>query len=309
MPTVTRDQVSEPVPEEQEELSYGQRLAMELDSQEEEDEVTPQVEEKEVEVKEDGKQEENKEEAKTGEEAGDTGDREEEKVDPRDSEIAELRAMVRDARKEIALLRARGETDRKTLDAIKQAKPGADLLDEDESKVPEVEPSDLEKLQGEIADIGARRGESLRSLLATMEVNPKYEDVRDVCSRSNFNDMVEAIATQYAKDEGLDMAVAILAVEKSIWQLDNPYKFLYENIKEHHPRYAVKREPPKEKEPPKAPTSIMSVGTGDAGEKSGWTSARIDALMDQYEAGQVSYTEVKKIPSDVYDRYLAGQLP
>src|SRR5574343_542323 len=100
--------------EEAKEVSAAQFLADELDSSDDDDVV---VEEKTPEVtKEDesGEQEKDTKEAEA-KEAGDVSDRKEEEIVPqRDEELAELRAMLRDARKEIAMLKAGKQTDRKS---------------------------------------------------------------------------------------------------------------------------------------------------------------------------------------------------
>ena len=44
----------------------------------------------------------------------------------------------------------------------------------------------------------------------------------------------------------------------------------------------------------------MNVGSGNAAEKSGWTSAMIDNLPE---------TELDRVPKDVYARYMQGDLP
>ena len=147
-----------------------------------------------------------------------------------------------------------------------------------------------------------------------MKYTPDYKDIDEVVSQTNFDDIVEAIAKEYSKDAGVDLAEAILEVEASIWKLDNPYEFMYSNIKQYHPKYAKagnkakeeevkevpKEVPPRERKPAEAPTSIMNVGSGNAAEKSGWTSAMIDNLPEY---------ELDRVPKDVYDRYMRGELP
>ena len=303
--------------EETKEVSAAQFLADALDSSDDDDVVvedevkTPEV------TKEDesGKQEKDTKEAEA-KEAGDVGDRKEEEIVPqRDEELAELRAMLRDARKEIAMLKAGKQTSDKTLKVLQERKESSDLLDDDEVKKEEkVEPTRLEALNDEIKVIARARGENLRTIRTVMKYTPEYKDIDEVVSQTHFDDIVEAIAKEYSKDAGVDLAEAILEVEASIWKLDNPYEFMYSNIKQYHPKYAkagnkakeeevkeaAKEVPPRERKPAEAPTSIMNVGSGNAAEKSGWTSAMIDNLPEY---------ELDRVPKDVYARYMQGDLP
>lgn len=304
--------------EETKEVSAAQFLADALDSSDDDDVVEDEVKTPEVTKEaEGGKQEKDTKEAEA-KEAGDGSDRKEEeveKVPQRDEELAELRAMLRDARKEIAMLKAGKQTSDKTLKALAERKESSDLLDDDEKKEEDkIEPSKLELLNEEIKQIARVRGDNLRTIRTVMKYTPDYKDIDEVVSQTNFDDIVEAIAKEYSKDAGVDLAEAILEVEASIWKLDNPYEFMYSNIKQYHPKYAKagnkakeeevkevpKEVPPRERKPAEAPTSIMNVGSGNAAEKSGWTSAMIDNLPEY---------ELDRVPKDVYDRYMRGELP
>ena len=191
--------------EETKEVSAAQFLADALDSSDDDDVVvedevkTPEVT-KEVEG---GKQEEDTKEAEA-KEAGDVSDRKEEEVVPqRDEELAELRAMLRDARKEIAMLKAGKQTSDKTLKVLQERKESSDLLDDDEVKKEEkVEPTRLEALNDEIKVIARARGENLRTIRTVMKYTPEYKDIDDVVSKTHFDDIVEAIAKEYSKDAG-----------------------------------------------------------------------------------------------------------
>ena len=145
--------------EEAKEVSAAQFLADALDSSDDDDVVEDEVKTPEV-TKEDesGKQEKDTKEAEA-KEAGDISDRKEEEVVPqRDEELAELRAMLRDARKEIAMLKAGKQTSDKTLKVLQERKESSDLLDDDEVKKEEkVEPTRLEALNDEIKAIGRAR--------------------------------------------------------------------------------------------------------------------------------------------------------
>ena len=314
-----RDQAvseSAAIDESTKEVSAAQFLADALDSSDDDDVVEDKVKTPEVTKEvEGGKQEEDAKEAEA-KEAGNVSDRKEEEIVPqRDEELAELRAMLRDARKEIAMLKAGKQTSDKTLKVLQERKESSDLLDDDEVKKEEkVEPTRLEALNDEIKVIARARGENLRTIRTVMKYTPEYKDIDEVVSQTHFDDIVEAIAKEYSKDAGVDLAEAILEVEASIWKLDNPYEFMYSNIKQYHPKYAkagdkaekapakeeVKEVPPRERKPAEAPTSIMNVGSGNAAEKSGWTSAMIDNLPEY---------ELDRVPKDVYARYMQGDLP
>lgn len=161
--------------------------------------------------------------------------------------------------------------------------------------------SRVEQLQNAITQIGAERGASLDLLLATMEQGT-YKDVKSVCSRSNFDDVFEVIASEMAK-EGRDYDESLLEVELSIWAKENPYLYMYDLIKQYHPSYAQTTAKPgsKGKEAPTvvvAPGSISDKG-GDSSVKTGWTSERIDNLPED---------QLGTVPKDVYDKYMAGTL-
>lgn len=142
------------------------------------------------------------------------------------------------------------------------------------------------------------RNMMLDNLLETMEINPKYEDIREVVSQDHFDDMVEAMAAVVAEKEGMPEADAEKRLRGEIWGLTNPYKFMYGQIKKYHPKYAKDAEV---KEGDKSiPNTVKSIhdASGDTG-STGWTATRIDE-MDEKEIGN--------IPKDIYDKYLKGQL-
>lgn len=211
----------------------------------------------------------------------------------------ELRQLLRDQKKEIALLQGK----------MSRVETGLKETMEEDEKDP-LAPSDVEQLQHTISQIGQEKGTVLETLVEAMELKPDYADLREVCSREHFDDIFEEVGKAVAIKEGIDPTVAALALEAEIWQMDNPYKYMYEIIKEHHPTYAKeeseKEEPekkkaaePEKKEPEPAPTSIASVGGSDADTKSGWTSKRIDELSED---------ELDKVPNEVYQQYLRGEL-
>ena len=212
--------------------------------------------------------------------------------DPRMREVKELRQMLRASKREISTMKAQ-------LSRTAQ-RP---VLNEDGEEVP-VELSRIELLQNEIGRIGAEKSAVLDVLVETMEMSPKYEDVRQVCTRTHFDDLFESAAMEVAKESGKPYDEALLEVELSVWKMANPYKYMYGMIKQYHPKFAQKTAAPATPKPsakpaPPAPSALSALGGGDGDIKSGWTSARIDAM---------DVDELDKVPRDVYDKYLAGTL-
>ena len=223
-------------------------------------------------------------------------------------EVKDLRQMVRTSKRELTVTQAKlerlGERP-----ARKEARDEDDDDDEDEGKGKEKEESlsTVEKLQGAIAHVGATKGAALDILLETMEQNSKYEDIREVCSRGNFDDIFEVIAAEATKDGG-NLDETLLEVELNVWNKSNPYKYMYDLIKKYHPTYAKKegaaepgdkkKEEGKDKTPVKAPGTIADKG-GDSNLKSGWTAKRIDDLPED---------ELHTVPKEIYDKYMYGEL-
>jgi hypothetical protein len=164
--------------------------------------------------------------------------------------------------------------------------------------------SDVEQLQADIADLGETRAGELTQLLEVMELNPKYEDVKVVCSRRNFDDILEMAAVDVAQSKGISETTAALLLEREVWANANPYKYMYDLVKGYHPKYQgrVQEEAAvvtKRKVAADAPVSVSGIAGGDAGITSGWTSSKIDALAE---------TDLGKVPPDVYEKYLQGTL-
>jgi len=225
-------------------------------------------------------------------------------VDLLRDELKDLRQMLRTSKREQTQLQAKLERLGKRTVATEGDE---EELDEDGKPVKkEEEPlSRLEELQQGIAQIGQERGASLDVLLETMEQNPKYTDVKEVCSRANFDDLFEAIASQIVEEKGGDINEVLLEVEFNTWNRANPYSYMYDLIKKYHPTYVKKEttavpegDKGKKKEPAKAPGSIAGLG-GDSDLKSGWTKAKIDALPEE---------ELDTVPADIYDKYMRDQL-
>ena len=217
-------------------------------------------------------------------------------------EVKDLRQMVRTSKRELTITQAK-------LERLGEKPARDEDEDEDEGegkkegKEKEESLSTIEELQGAIAHIGATKGASLDILLETMEQNSKYEDIREVCSRGNFDDIFEVIAAEATKDGG-NLDETLLEVELNVWNKTNPYKYMYDLIKKYHPSYVTKEgaaEPgdkKKDKTPVKAPGTIADK-SGDSNLKSGWTAKRIDNMPED---------ELHTIPKDVYAKYMKDEL-
>jgi hypothetical protein len=148
------------------------------------------------------------------------------------------------------------------------------------------------------------RNDTLEQLVEVMAVNPKYEDVNEVCSQGNTDDVVEMLAEAYVSENGGNADEVADGILAALWAKPNPYKEIYELVKQHHPTYAVEEgaegkpaKPPKEK-PAVAPSlSGLPAGGGKSG--TGWTSSRIDGLSEK---------ELEKVPADVYAKYMRDEL-
>lgn len=183
-------------------------------------------------------------------------------------------------------------------------------------------PGELEQLHQDIQKIQEERKTFLDEAKALMEINPKFEDVDSVITSRRVSDIVELAAKNLAPKYSKDEVSMGLIIEKNIWSMPNPYKYLYELIKDNHPDFVKKGGESKgedakeskeiveaekhpdskvteEKKPVTTPTSIASVSSGTQN-NGGWTSARIDDMPE---------SELNKVPKDIYAAYLAGELP
>ncbi len=230
-------------------------------------------------------------------------------------EADDLRLQLREQRKQIALMQAKLDRLDKRPTAVVAPKEDVDEDDEiDEKQIPVPPPevlADIEIYQKEINSLAEERESTLTNLLAIMSVNPKYTDVEEVCSRQRFDDIFEAAASDMVAKEGGDLTTAQLAIELNIWKKPNPYAYMYGIIKKYHPDFADEKITPvvmEKKEEVKAikkptsdaPLSALDLGKGGGGKSFGeWTAERIDS-MPEYE--------LHKIPKDVYESYLRGDL-
>lgn len=229
--------------------------------------------------------------------------------DPRDKELSELRALAREQRKEMAVLKESVTR----MNKVQQGEVGDDT---------HTTPGELEQLHQDIQTLQADRKNFLEETKALMEINPKFEDIDSVITSRRVSDIVELAAKNLAPKYSKDEVSMGLIIEKNIWGMPNPYKYLYELIKENHPDFSkkevaeesktegtkevtseeVKRSTSKvttEKKPVETPTAISAISSGTQN-NGGWTSSRIDDMPE---------SELHKVPRDVYAAYLAGDLP
>ena len=213
-------------------------------------------------------------------------------------ELNELRGLLRELRNDNISLKTR-------LSAAERVQAGEFGTD---GKA--VDPTELEFYQTQLNESSTR---DFSNLLAVMEVNPKYEDLREVCTGAHFEDIFERVAKFRSEEGGTDFSVELVKVKAEIWSKPNPYKEMYETIKEYHPQYAVKAvvmedipavNSAKEvlaaatKKVVVAPGSVANLGGGDE-TKSGWTAEKIDNMPEG---------KLHTIPKDVYNKWLAGDL-
>jgi len=158
---------------------------------------------------------------------------------------------------------------------------------------------------------------NLSLLLETMKVNPKFEDVETVVSQDHFDDLVEAMAQVYVKENGGSLSQATKLIEGHIWNQPNPYLYAYERIKTYHPAFrkpvvdaeaeakakaeaeAKAKGNGKDKKPViDVPGSVAGMAGGGSG-PGGWTAAMIEALEEE---------DLPTVPKDQYEKYLRGEL-
>lgn len=137
------------------------------------------------------------------------------------------------------------------------------------------------------------RNQQLETMLELMELNPQYQDVKQVVTRKRFDDIVEQLARVKVTKEGGRLVDAVGSIEDEIWGMTNPYKYMYGKIKEFHPDYQKKKDDD-------APTDIHDIPGGKNPKDGGaWTAAKIDALGED---------ELDQVPADIYQKYLRNEL-
>ncbi|RPI55860.1 MAG: hypothetical protein EHM49_01415 [Deltaproteobacteria bacterium] len=206
----------------------------------------------------------------------------EELLSQRDSEIGELRQLLREQKRAIDNLRNKVDSSENLLD-----KAGF-VSDEDKAAAVEQQKA------------LALKERELETVLEMTRLNPKYEDVDSVVSQANFDDMVEAMAKTYSEKNAVSIPEATLTVEGYIWGKTNPYRYMYDLIKNNHPKYVKAKESLEvAAKAAGAPTSISEIDGGVGPTGVGWTSTKIDALPED---------ELHKVPTDIYSRYLRNEL-
>jgi hypothetical protein len=232
---------------------------------------------------------------------------------PVEEQNRELRQILRQQKRDMEVMRQKlNRVEKRSIEATKKVEEESDesALFGKETPKKEATPaqddiSPIEAVQHELAQIAKVKGPVLDTLLETMELSPKYPDVREVCSQANFDDIFEAIGQAVAEKEGKDASLAALEAEAAVWKMPNPYKYMYGLVKQYHPKF-VGRQPkteddkakPAGKKPADAPSSIANV-PGKGAPTNSWTAARIDEMDEM---------ELHKVPPEIYEKYLAGEL-
>lgn len=221
---------------------------------------------------------------------------------------ARLRAQLREQVRKTALMEAKLDT------LARQRKADHDALEDNEDPV-DVEPSTIEQHQAKLNEIAQTRGDIISDMLELMLVNPKYADVETVCTKSNLDETIETLAQNEVSKNGGDLVETMMGLEVDIWSQKNPYRYMYSLIKDIHPQFAGKETETETKTgdkqdtsggkktgkaPAKAPLSAADLSRGGGGKNLGeWTADKIDNLSEM---------ELNKVPADVYDKYMRGEL-
>jgi hypothetical protein len=214
---------------------------------------------------------------------------------PDADELTQLRALLREQNRRLRELQGKVE---KSTEELKE-----------KGYIEEPTPEE----SAEVEQLSSTRAALLETVLETMRINPKFEDVDSVVTQHRFDDMIEGYAYAVAKQQGGSAEDYIDAVAAKVWAMPNPYRYMYENIKKYHPDFASKEEEvkpdvtaapapasePRKPKPHTAPATISNLPASSETAASGWTSARIDSMPEE---------ELGKVPKDVYQRYLSGDL-
>lgn len=219
-------------------------------------------------------------------------------------ESQSLRALAREQKRELDRTQVELEKMRRQLE-----KSG--LVDEEDKKVEAAE-------QAQAKAAYDLKMTNLGLLLETMKVNPKFEDVETVVSQDHFDDLVEAMAQVYMKENGGSLREASKLIEGHIWSQPNPYLYAYERIKTYHPAFrkpvvddaaakakaeaeaaAKAKGNGKDKKPViDVPGSVAGMAGGGSG-PGGWTAAQIDEMEEE---------DLPTVPKETYNKYLRGEL-
>lgn len=253
-----------------------------------------------------GTDDDNKDDDKTGDDKDDDIPAEDDSLA---TENRELKTALREQQRQFRIVQAK-------LDRVakKQDRDPDDDEDDDADTL-----SSIEVMQNDLDEIATARGTAFEEMVEMMSLSNKFEDVREVCTQARFADVFEEAARQTVKTAGGDLTETQMKLELSVWQMPNPYRYMYGLIKEYHPDFAkpaenkdddtaapgkgVKGKKPTEdakkrgKELKKTPSSVMDIPGGKA--TAGWTAERIDNLPEH---------DLGKVPADVYEAYLRGEL-
>lgn len=213
------------------------------------------------------------------------------KIDPQDSrftdletkhqgEISSLRQMLREQAQDLRTLQSQSAR-------VNTALSESGNIDEEI----------LSPVEEESSSVSSNRAESLSLLAETMRLNNQYSDIDEVCSQANFEMAVDALAKLAVEEEGGTLTEKTAEVSKYVWGLPNPYKFIYDIVKDHNPKYNASLE--KNTGKVESPSSISSIAGGSGDKSSGWSAAKIDALPED---------ELHLVPTAVYDQYMKNNL-
>ena len=209
------------------------------------------------------------------------GEPEPESEDPTSETISSLRQLLREQALEIEKLK--GQSQRLTESLTESGHIDESISESTEEPI-----------------VSPARAEVLGILAETMKVNPVYQDFEDVCSQTNFERTVDALAKMEMQEKGGSLTEHLDNVTKYIWSLSNPYKFVYDIVKQHHPKYAApKQESVPKPAAPKAPPSIGNIPGGNGAGNEGWTAAKIDALPED---------KLDTVPAAIYEKYMQNEL-
>ena len=205
------------------------------------------------------------------------------------AELSELRGLLRQLRNDNIDLKAK-------LSAVERVQSG-----EFGKEGTDVKQTELEQYREQLSEAVSR---DFSQIIAVMEVNPKYEDLETVCTQENFDDIFERVAKYRTGQNGTDFDVELLKAKYEVWALPNPYKYMYETIKQYNPKFATvktaaaEEAKPKAKTPVTTPTSVATMGSGDEAQ-GGWTAERIDNMPE---------SKLHEVPKAVYSKWLCGEL-
>jgi hypothetical protein len=219
-------------------------------------------------------------------------------------EIAALRSTVREMRREVAVATAKSSPE------FKEVVEEDELTGDKVTKQVAVEP-EIVKLQNEVNSLLKQNKGIHEEFLDMMRYTEAFKDVDTVCTTERVADIIDMASARLAKEHNILPAVAELAVQRSLYSMSSPYKYLYKLIKDHHPDFkkpaqeakpvtpAASPAPAQQLKPVNAPSSVVAVPK-DSTMNTGWTAARIDALDED---------ELSKVPPDIYTKYMRNELP